>query len=68
MNVFWTSPAEAELTVLTRVLRPHGVLHLAYDSGRDVSAAVAANLQRHEFTTEIRRNAGLLGVTGVRTR
>lgn len=54
VNLFWTGPADLELAVLARVLRPGGRLHLLYDSpggsasdGRSektatVSAAVTA--------------------------
>lgn len=58
VNVFWTSAAEPECRLLTRVLRPGGVLRLVYggpDSGgtRDVGSGIAANLERHGFATEV---------------
>ncbi len=58
VNVFWTSPADAECQVLSRMLKPGGAIRLVYDgpapgSGRDVHAAVAANLQRHGFATTV---------------
>jgi SAM-dependent methyltransferase len=58
VNVFWTSPAGAELAVLARVLRPGGAVYLAYEgpSGgttRDVTPDLAANLRRHGFAPEV---------------
>jgi SAM-dependent methyltransferase len=65
VNVFWTKRADAECVVLDRVLRPGGVVHLVYDGTRDVSPAVAANLERHGFEVEVRRGE-FLCVTGRR--
>lgn len=70
VNVFWTSPAEAECAVLRRVLQPGGIVRLVYGDGppgqtRDVASAIAATLARHGFTTEVIRSPqGLLCVAG----
>jgi SAM-dependent methyltransferase len=74
VDVFWTTPADPECTVLARVLRPGGVVRLVYaipDPGaasvRDVGATVAANLERHGFTTERLRGppaAAAICITG----
>jgi hypothetical protein len=72
VNVFWTTPADPECTVLARVLRPGGVVRLVYgrpDPGpatRDVGARVAANLERHGFSTEVDTNpeAPAICITG----
>ena len=69
VNVFWTSIADEECAVLSRVLRPGGVLRLVYggpDGARNVGPGVAANLERHGFTTEATRSpsAGMICVTG----
>lgn len=56
VNVFWTSPAQRELTVLRRVLRPGGVLHLVYEPpGRDpwVRAGVETALRRAGWTWSV---------------
>jgi SAM-dependent methyltransferase len=55
VNCFWTGSAEAELSVLARVLRPGGTLYLVYEGPpggavrSDVVPLVTANLQRHGF-------------------
>lgn len=61
VNVFWTTDAAAECRVLTRVLRPGGLLVLVYsgptpDGGRDVAPDVTANLECHGFATDVRRH------------
>lgn len=61
VNVFWTSDASAECQVLTRVLRPDGVVLLVYagptpGGTRTVGPQVAATLERHGFTTELRHH------------
>ena len=71
VNVFWTGPADAELAVLRRVVRPGGVVHLVYEGpagvDRDVAPTVATALERIGCAVEVRRrpSAGLLGVAGV---
>ena len=70
VNLFWTSPADAECAVLARVLRPGGAVHLVYEgpgTGRDIAPAVAATLERHGFTTEIvrHRDGRLVCVVGL---
>jgi protein-L-isoaspartate O-methyltransferase len=71
VNLFWTTSADAEGTVLARVLRPAGLLRLVYDGpapggARDVGPAIAANLERHGFATEVRHSptGRMLCVTG----
>jgi cyclopropane fatty-acyl-phospholipid synthase-like methyltransferase len=73
LNVFWTSPADAELRVLAAVLRPGGNLHLVYEgppgSGApEVGPAIATRLEHHGFATEITDHGGpsgrLVCVTG----
>lgn len=72
VNVFWTSSAERELTVLRRVLRPGGVLHLVYEPpGRDpwVRSGVEAALQRAGWSWTVvqkRRRLALSAQTWVR--
>jgi len=54
VNLFWTGPADAELSVLSKVLRPGGVVVLAYDVTRpDVPPAVIANLSRYGFAAAV---------------
>lgn len=58
VNVFWTSRAERELTVLRRVLRPGGVLHLIYEPpGPDpwVSTGVEESLGQAGWTWTVAR-------------
>jgi SAM-dependent methyltransferase len=71
VNVFWTSPADAELAVLARGLRPGGALYLVYgeapdDATRDVAPLITANLERHGFASEVLRDdaGGMLCVIG----
>jgi ubiquinone/menaquinone biosynthesis C-methylase UbiE len=71
VNVFWTGPAEAELDVLRRVLRPGGIVHLVYEGppsggGRDVAPTVAAALGRAGCATGVTRHpsGSLLCITG----
>jgi cyclopropane fatty-acyl-phospholipid synthase-like methyltransferase len=57
VNVFWTTNADPECQVLTRVLGSDGGLWLVYEMPRAVSVRdptnhVIANLARHGFTTE----------------
>lgn len=73
VNPFWTGRADPELDVLTRVLRPGGLLLLVYggpspDGAQDVGPAVAANLARHRFAAEVLLgpNATLVGISGHR--
>jgi SAM-dependent methyltransferase len=71
VNLFWTGRADAVCEVLRRVLKAGGVVHLVY-SGPDPTATpevgptVAANLERHGFTTEVIRGptTATLCVTG----
>ncbi len=58
VNVFWTSEADLECDVVTRVLRPGGTLWLVYEmpataDERDRTKRITANLGRHGFTTEV---------------
>jgi SAM-dependent methyltransferase len=58
VNLFWTTSADAECAVLTRVLRPGGVLRLVYAGPQPAGAGgvgpvVEANLRRHGFTTGV---------------
>lgn len=55
--------------MLTHVLRPGGVLRLVYDGpggARDVGPDIAANLERHGFTSEVTRSptAAMVCITG----
>jgi SAM-dependent methyltransferase len=72
VNVFWTTPATAELAVLAVALRPGGALHLLWgadgpQSGDRVTATVAAGLAAAGFTgvTPLRADHGF-GVSAVR--
>jgi ubiquinone/menaquinone biosynthesis C-methylase UbiE len=54
VNLFWTGPADAELSVLSQALRPSGTLVLAYDTTRpNIAPAATANLSRYGFTSEV---------------
>lgn len=67
VNVFWTSPAEAECAALARLLRPGGTVRLVYDRERpDTARLVATGLERHGMSTTVDRHPGasLLCVTG----
>jgi SAM-dependent methyltransferase len=73
VNVFWTGRADAEGTVLRSVLQPGGVVRLVYGgpppgSTRDVAPIVAANLERHGFTTEVTRLDVATCISGRRRR
>lgn len=57
VNVFWTTAAEAECRVLSRVLRPGGRLLLVYEGpgggpARDVGRPISERLERFDFTTQ----------------
>lgn len=63
VNVFWTSTAAPELAVLARVLRPAGILYLAYEgthdgTAGDVAPGIVASLERHGFAPEVVRHEG----------
>lgn len=63
VNVFWTTSAEAECAVLSRVLEPGGRLWLVYGgpapgTTRDLGPTVAANLKRRGFVTEVVSHPG----------
>lgn len=69
VNAFWTGPADAELAALGRVLKPGGLVVLAWGSGgpqrssRIVDPAIAG-LVRHGFLgIEPIRDPRLVGVT-----
>ena len=69
VNAFWTGPADAELAALRRVLKPGGLVVLAWGGGgpqrpsRIVDAATAG-LVRHGFLgLEPIRDPRLVGVT-----
>jgi SAM-dependent methyltransferase len=72
VNVFWTGSADPECRVLARVLRPGGLVHLVYAGPpgatagvRDIEPVVTENLQRHGFTTSVRRDPqAFVGVSG----
>jgi SAM-dependent methyltransferase len=73
VNVFWTGSADAECRVLARVLRPGGLVHLVYGGPpgaragvRDIEPVVIGNLERHGFTTAVRRDPAraLVGISG----
>jgi SAM-dependent methyltransferase len=64
VNLFWTTAAEAECKVLSRVLRPGGRLLLVYESpspggARDIGRPIAERLERFDFNTKV-----ALGPTG----
>jgi trans-aconitate methyltransferase len=73
VNLFWTTPAQAECEVLTTVLAPGAAVHLVYDAptdrGRDVAEAVAATLSRHGFTATVSRGLrpSLVSISGRRS-
>lgn len=70
VNLFWTRDPAAELTVIERLLRPGGVLHLIYETPPGVPAdrparAVAAALAARGFTTSTTaRSESLICVSG----
>jgi SAM-dependent methyltransferase len=71
VNLFWTGPAERELAVLRRALRPGGTLHVLFGaggptSGERVLSPVSAALREHGFTdvSAVEDEDGL-GVSGV---
>ena len=70
VNVFWTTPAEAECEALRALLAPHGVVYLVYagpeGTGRDESGVVAAHLGAQGFTTAVLRGPqpSLVCITG----
>ncbi len=62
VNVFWTSAAVRELAVLSRVLRPGGVLHLVYEPpGEDpwVVDGVETSLGRAGWSSTVQRRTAL---------
>ena len=66
VNVFWTTPAEAECRTLRAVLAPQGVVHLVYGGPGDASERVATTLRGQGFAAAVRRGPqpGLVCVTG----
>ena len=71
VNVFWTTTAAPECSVLRAALAPGGAVHLVYsgpggDSRSDDIGRVVANLTREGFTTTVRGGPepGLVCVTG----
>jgi SAM-dependent methyltransferase len=70
VNVFWTTAAEDECRVLSRVLRPGGRLLLVYEGpgggpARDVGRPIAERLERFDFTTQVALgpNGSMVAVT-----
>lgn len=58
VNLFWTGPADAELSLLHDLLRPGGALHLVYDTpgeepARRIATQVSAALERHGFSASV---------------
>jgi cyclopropane fatty-acyl-phospholipid synthase-like methyltransferase len=74
VNVFWTTPADAECRVLTDVLVPGGAVHLVYEGPRHddrrIIDGAAAALTRHGFTVATRRRpaGSLVCISGRRPR
>ena len=66
VNVFWTTPAEAECRTLRAVLAPDGVVQLVYDGPGDSAERVAATLRGQGFAPTVRRgpHPGLVCITG----
>ncbi|WP_162942167.1 methyltransferase [Desertimonas flava] len=60
VNVFWTGEAERECAALAAALRPHGAVHLVFETPGALDDAllerVAANLGRHGFATTLLRS------------
>ena len=58
VNLFWTGPADTELTVLARTLRPGGRVVLVYETPRGTLreralTAIETGLQAHGFVARI---------------
>ncbi|MFF8230206.1 SAM-dependent methyltransferase [Streptomyces caelestis] len=75
VNLFWTRPADRELTALRRWPAPGGLLCLCWEPpdrkrAGEIAAKVEPLVAGHGFATEVRRaatarGAGLVGVLGV---
>ena len=68
VNVFWTSPATAELAALTARLAPGGVVHLCYGppSAQVAEAGATAALTAAGYAVAVRRDGPLLHLTARR--
>nr|WP_272923021.1 class I SAM-dependent methyltransferase [Streptomyces sp. SID5464] len=75
VNLFWTRPADRELTSLRRWLAPQGLLCLCWEPpdgkrAEEIAAKVQQAVAGHGFATEVRRAAtaqggGLVGLLGI---
>jgi SAM-dependent methyltransferase len=69
VNLFWTGPAETELTVLTRALRPGGRVVLVYETARGMFPeralnAIETGLRAHGFVVRTVATPPVVAVLG----
>ena len=69
VNLFWTRPADTELNVLTRALRPGGRLVLVYETPRGTLreralTAIETGLQAHGFVVRTVATPPVVAVLG----
>ncbi|MET9435776.1 class I SAM-dependent methyltransferase [Streptomyces sp. NPDC006551] len=68
VNLFWTGPARAELTLAADLLAPGGTLHTFYEppNGRldEIAGRVAHTLAAGGFTIEVVRMAPVVAIVG----
>ena len=69
VNLFWTGPADTELNVLTRALRPGGRVVLGYETARgtlrkSAITAIETGLQAHGFVVRTLSTPPVVAVLG----
>lgn len=69
VNLFWTGPADTELTVLTRALRPGGRVLLVYETSRGTLReralnAIETGLRAHGFVVRAVATPPVVAVLG----
>ncbi|MFF5978315.1 class I SAM-dependent methyltransferase [Streptomyces olindensis] len=70
VNLFWTRPADADLTALRRWLAPGGLLCLCWEPpderrAAEIAGVVERAVAAHGFATRAVRDGGLVAVLGV---